>query len=161
MATTISTSPTPSTSTDDRFIGEVSKVLQVQDILAERTTVSGDNELLVVWKTSWIPASSLAGCSAMRRWEKATKWASCDACDNAAMQIFLPVQPGSEMEADLARVAMLKAVVDRLDRAAAARGSSCAVDRPSKTSRCEAACDAEEAEETVMTPFLCANSKRT
>ena len=65
-ATASSTSPSSSPS--------ASYFWDVQEILAERTTFSGDHELLVVWKTSWIPKSNmLADGPVMRRFVEASK----------------------------------------------------------------------------------------
>ena len=57
-------------------------IWDVQEILAERPSISTDeNEVLVVWKTAWIQKRCLiADCPAMRRWNEAAKWASCEDC---------------------------------------------------------------------------------
>ena len=50
-------------------------------------------------------AEAMPDCrlSAMRRWNEATKWASCDDyCSQASLQIVLPVEPGSQMATDMA-----------------------------------------------------------
>ena len=71
----------------------------VAEILAERTTVSGDLEVLVVWKTSWIPkVNMIADGPVLRRFEAERK-CSFTAGKNA-MRITLPVQPGSTLAAD-------------------------------------------------------------
>ena len=96
----------------------------VQEILAERTTVLGGKELLVVWKTSWIPqCNMIPDGPAKRRWNKTTKWASCDTCWNTDMQVILPVEPGSVMASDLARTAALRTRYNKIVEAAAARGA--------------------------------------
>ena len=80
-------------------------IWDVQEILAERPSISTDeNEVLVVWKTAWIQKRCLiADCPAMRRWNEAAKWASCeDCCGQASLQVVLPVEPGSQMATDLA-----------------------------------------------------------
>jgi hypothetical protein len=46
-------SPAPSNSSTDGFIWDV------PEILSERTSVSGENDVLDVWKTSWFPVSNL------------------------------------------------------------------------------------------------------
>jgi hypothetical protein len=46
-------SPAPSNSSTDGFIGDV------PEIIAVRTSVSGENDVLDVLKTSWIPVSNL------------------------------------------------------------------------------------------------------
>ena len=80
-------------------------IWDVQEILAERPSISTDeNEVLVVWKTAWIQKRCLiADCPAMRRWNEAAKWASCeDCCGQASLQVVLPVEPGTRMATDLA-----------------------------------------------------------
>ena len=93
----------------------------VAEILAERTTVSGDLELLVVWKTSWIPkANMIADGPVLRRFEAERK-CSFTAGKNA-MRITLPVQPGTSLAADcddLDHRSHCKRNIDRLDAAAA------------------------------------------
>ena len=93
----------------------------VAEILAERTTVSGDLELLVVWKTSWIPkANMIADGPVLRRFEAERK-CSFTAGKNA-MRITLPVQPGTSLAADcddLDHRSHCKRNIARLDAAAA------------------------------------------
>ena len=98
MSTSIAASPTPSSTTDDGFIWEV------LEIIAERTSItSGGNDILVVWKSSWMPSPCvIADSPAWRRWNASRKWQSSEACDNAVMQVTLPVEDGSVMAADLA-----------------------------------------------------------
>ena len=72
----------------------------VQDILAERTSVSGDNEVFVVWKASWIPVTNLQQTGAvLAAWRRTPKWIS------AAMQmrVMLAMEPGSQLEQDCER----------------------------------------------------------
>ena len=73
----------------------------VQEILAERTSVTGENELLVVWKTSWIPYSNMiADGPVMRRFKNAPKWNFSSAA--GAMRIILPIEPGTMLAQDCA-----------------------------------------------------------
>jgi hypothetical protein len=46
----------------------------VQDILAERTSVTGDDELLVVWKPSWVAVSNVKPGPELRRFRSLPKW---------------------------------------------------------------------------------------
>ena len=76
--------------------------------------LSDENEVLVVWKTSWVQKRSLiADCPAMRRWNETTKWASCDECCEASLQIVVPVEPGSRMATDFA---VARAMQDRTSK---------------------------------------------
>ncbi len=62
----------------------------VQDILAERTSLTGDKELLVVWKPSWEPASNVQHGPAMTLFRATPKWefTSC----TRGMRVLLPVE---------------------------------------------------------------------
>ena len=106
-------------------------IWDVQEILAERQSISTDeNEVLVVWKTAWIQKRCLiADCPAMRRWNEAAKWASCeDCCGQASLQVVLPVEPGSRMATDLAEarasLARMSAYWRRARHAAARRAAA-------------------------------------
>ena len=106
-------------------------IWDVQEILAERQSISTDeNEVLVVWKTEWIQKRCLiADCPALRRWNEAAKWASCeDCCGQASLQVVLPVEPGSRMATDLAEarasLARMSAYWRRARHAAARRAAA-------------------------------------
>ncbi len=69
----------------------------VQDILAECTTVLGGKELLVVWKTSWIPKRNMISDGpVMQRWTEARKCKFKLGLD----YIRLAVEPGSTLAMD-------------------------------------------------------------
>ena len=71
----------------------------VQAILAARTSVSGDDEVLVVWKPSWIPMSNVQPDGpGMLQFQAATKWAFTSAI--SGMRTILPVEPGTTMAVD-------------------------------------------------------------
>ena len=96
-ATANSTSPSSSPS--------ASYFWDVQEILAERTTFSGDHELLVVWKTSWIPKSNmLADGPVMRRFVEASKVLFRNGVVRD-MRIIMPVRPGSVFDDDCTEIA--------------------------------------------------------
>jgi len=106
-------------------------IWDVQEILAERPSISTDeNEVLVVWKTAWIQKRCLiADCPAMRRWNEAAKWATCEeCCGQASLQVVLPVEPGSRMATDLAEArasqARMSAYWRRARHAAARRAAA-------------------------------------
>jgi hypothetical protein len=124
-------------------------IWDVQEILAERPSISTDeNEVLVVWKTAWIQKRCLiADCPAMRRWNEAAKWASCeDCCGQASLQVVLPVEPGSRMATDLAEARASQARMSaywRRVRHSAARRAAADV-RGRKASRIEVSVSAGE-----------------
>ena len=68
----------------------------VQDILAERTSVTGDNEVLVVWKASWIPVTNLKDGPVLRAWRQTPMWTAAA----MTMQVMLAMEPGSQLEQD-------------------------------------------------------------
>lgn len=72
----------------------------VQDILAERTSVTGDNEALVVWKASWIPISNLNDGPVLRAWRLTPMWTT----SAMTMQVMLAVEPGTQLAEDCERV---------------------------------------------------------
>jgi hypothetical protein len=93
---------------------------EVQDILAVRTSASGDDEqklywrlsiyyteywfttgddeVLVVWKPSWTPASNVRDGPGLRRFQAATKWKFTSAV--SGMRVILPVEPGTQLAQD-------------------------------------------------------------
>ena len=125
-------------------------IWDVQEILAERPSISTDeNEVLVVWKTAWIQKRCLiADCPAMRRWNEAAKWASCeDCCGQASLQVVLPVEPGSRMATDLAEARASLARMSaywRRARHAAARRAAADVSGRCKANRIEVSVSAGE-----------------
>ncbi len=77
----------------------------VQEILAERTSITGTNEVLVVWKTSWIPkANMIADGPVMNRFEGERKWKFV----SSAGTLLLPVQPGTTLAVDCATAVALR-----------------------------------------------------
>ena len=120
------TSPAPSSSSNDGCIWDV------QEILAERTTVSGENEFLVVWKPSWIPVSNMvADGPVAERYTATPKWAFSSA--KGAMRIYVPVEPGTLFAHDCATIAARAAVAETAQRAEASRataGSDCTPKKP-------------------------------
>ena len=87
-----SASSVESSATDSAYLWDV------QEILAERTSATtGRAELLVVWKTSWIPkCNMIRDGPVMRRFTEAHKWTwVSDAGD-----LKLPVEPGTTLQQD-------------------------------------------------------------
>jgi hypothetical protein len=114
-------SPSPSPSASTSSVDSDGHLWDVAEILAERTTVSGELELLVVWKTSWIPkANMIADGPVLLRFEAERKCSFT--VGKNAMRITLPVQPGSTLAADcddLDHRSHCKRNIARLDVAAA------------------------------------------
>jgi hypothetical protein len=69
----------------------------VQEILAERSSVVAGKELLVVWKTSWIPKRNMISDGpVMRKWIESRKSKFRQGLDH----ITLAVEPGSSLAMD-------------------------------------------------------------
>ena len=84
-----STSPAPSES--DEYIWHV------QEILAERVSMGGERELLVVWKTSWVPKENVvADGPVMRQFRHSRK---CN-FKSATGDMILAVEPGTTLQRD-------------------------------------------------------------
>jgi hypothetical protein len=102
----------------------------VQEILAMRTSITGENEVLVVWKTSWIPVSSMiADGPVIRRFMECSKFRFY-AHQNADLQVVLPVEPGTTLATDCATI------VSNIDRRAAATVHSPHIRTPRKALSC-------------------------
>jgi len=69
----------------------------VQDILAERTSSTGANEVLVVWKPEWIPITNVRPGDVLGTWQSTPKWTSAA----MAMKVMLPMAPGSQLQKDV------------------------------------------------------------
>jgi hypothetical protein len=84
-------SQSPQSSDSDGYVWEVA------EILAERTLIGGDAELLVVWKTSWVPKKNLmADGPVMRQFNKSRK---CKFTSTTG-DIKLAVEPGTMLQRD-------------------------------------------------------------
>ena len=81
------------------------KVWVVQDILAERTSSTGANEVLVVWKPEWIPITNVRPGDVLDAWRSTPKWSS--AAMN--MKVMLPMAPDSQLQKDVQHVHALYA----------------------------------------------------
>ena len=80
---------------------------EVSEIIAERTSVTGENEVLVIWKSSWIPVSQLHEAGpVVRRWAQVPKWRSTVP---HGMELQLPAESGSHLGKDMAFMAAAKA----------------------------------------------------
>ena len=74
---------------------------EVQDILAERRSLNGSSEVLVVWKPSWISKDNVADGQIWLNFVQAPK---CQ-FSSAIGKIILPVDPGSSLSDDMEIVA--------------------------------------------------------
>jgi hypothetical protein len=70
----------------------------VQDILAARSSATGDDEVLVVWKPCWAPVSCLKDGPGIRRYQNAMKWKFTSSV--CGMRVILPVVPGTSLAED-------------------------------------------------------------
>jgi hypothetical protein len=70
----------------------------VQDILAARTSATGDDEVLVVWKPCWTPINCVKDGPGIRRYQNAIKWKFTSAV--SGMRVILPVEPGTQLADD-------------------------------------------------------------
>ena len=77
-----------------------SDLWEVQEILAERTSITGDNELLVVWKTCWVPHDTVKPGPELVRFRAAPKFKFV----SAAGDIDWAVEPDTQLAADVAKV---------------------------------------------------------
>ena len=101
-------SPAPSNTSNDGFIWDV------QEILAERTSVSGENEVLVVWKTSWIPVSNLIADGPVLQQFQCTPKIVFSTCytRTGSMSVYVPVEPGTQLQADFVEIARRRAAAE-------------------------------------------------
>ena len=95
----MTTIPATSSNSSNASDASDSYLWDVQEILAERTSILGDPEYLVVWKTSWIPKSGMMADGPILRKFEATRKCEFTIGKNV-MQMFLPVEPGSTLAAD-------------------------------------------------------------
>ena len=82
-----------------------SDLWDVQEILAERTSITGDNELLVVWKTCWVPHSNVKSGPELDRFRAASKFKFV----SAAGDIDWAVEPDTQLARDVVKVQFRKA----------------------------------------------------
>ncbi len=87
-------------------LGTSSEQWVVQDILAERSSATGGNEVLVVWKASWIPVANLEKSGDVwHTWKRTRKWTT----SSMMMQVMLPIEPGTQLQKDCDYVSMARA----------------------------------------------------
>jgi hypothetical protein len=78
-----------------------SHIMIPQCVVAERKSLSGESEVLVVWQPNWIPAADMAGMQAYVDFQQASH------CKFSSMigSLTLPVDRGSKLAEDVAIVA--------------------------------------------------------
>lgn len=76
---------------------------EISEILAERTSVRGENEVLVVWKTCWIGKSHLKSNGPVEMaWKATRKWQSPN---SNGIVVRLAAETGSNLSKDMAHIA--------------------------------------------------------
>jgi hypothetical protein len=78
-----------------------SQFMHPQYVMAERINVSGEGEVLVVWKPNWIPSADMADMQVYDDFKKATH------CKFNSMvgSLTLPVDRGSKLAEDISNLA--------------------------------------------------------
>jgi hypothetical protein len=77
---------------------------EVQDILAQRQSLTGEIELLVVWRSTWIAADQVIDGPVLRHWRAASKFKTA-----GPMAITLPVDRGTLLFRDCRHIALQRA----------------------------------------------------
>ncbi len=115
-------SPSISAAGSEEFLWEV------QEILAERTSLTGENEYLVVWKTSWVPVSNMMHDGPeMRRFKDSPKCKFVSPAGN----LQLAFQPGSSLAGDFDTATIEAERFRAQQRAAAERATQARNQTPS------------------------------
>ena len=84
-------------------------VWDVQDILAERTSLTGENEVLVVWKPSWEPLTNVrADGPAMTRFRATASWKFTSRAGGVC--VMLPVEKKTTLAVDRSVATQMAAV---------------------------------------------------
>jgi hypothetical protein len=73
----------------------------VTDILAERSSLSGEDEVLVVWKPEWVPFSTVREGPVRDAWMLAPKWSASQTVGGMVMRISLPIESNSSLATDV------------------------------------------------------------
>ena len=94
----------PSSPSSDSCSSFEDDLWEVQEILAQRHTLSGETEYLVVWRCTWTPASLVKAGPELRRWQAASKFKTKE-----PMAVTLPVLPGTQLHKDCRRIALQRA----------------------------------------------------
>ena len=97
-----------------------SSVWEVQDILAQRITLSGEIEYLVVWRSTWTAADLVRDGPVLRSWHAASKFKS-----GGAMAVTLPVVRGTSLYSDCRRIARQRAAQSTASDSRSLLGSAC------------------------------------
>jgi hypothetical protein len=95
MSDSSSVSSAKSASTNDN-VSDAAENWEVQDILAERQTLSGETEVLVDWKCTWVPISLVKIGPVLIKWRQTNKFRT----GHEAMDVALPVVRGTQLHKD-------------------------------------------------------------
>jgi hypothetical protein len=98
----------------------------VSEVLAQRTTLSGDIEFLIAFKASWVPKEQLFDdCPALQRYNQADK-AGKYTFVSAAGALMVPIPPGTSLahDVDVATLAAKRSAIRAAERRALRRPRS-------------------------------------
>ena len=121
------TSPAQTPSTSESSASQSSTAFpclwDVSEVLAQRTTLSGDIEYLIAFKASWVPKEQLfEDCPALQRYNQAGKYTFV----SAAGALIVPIPPGTSLahDVDVATLAAERSAIRAAERRALRRPRS-------------------------------------
>ena len=94
----------PESPFSDGHSSGIDNLWEVQDILAQRVTLSGEIEYLVVWRSTWSAADLVKDGPVLRNWPATAKFKT-----SGTMAITLPVVRGTSLYSDCRRIAHQRA----------------------------------------------------
>jgi hypothetical protein len=97
---------------------------EVQDILAQRLTLSGEIEYLVVWRSTWTAADLVKDGPVLRHWHEAAKFKT-----GGSMAITLPVVRGTQLFSDCRQICLKRAALGNATDSRSVLGAACASPR--------------------------------
>jgi hypothetical protein len=95
---------------------------EVQDILAQRLTLSGEIEYLVVWRSTWTAADLVKDGPVLRHWHEAAKFKT-----GGSMAITLPVVRGTQLFSDCRQICLKWAALGGATDSRSVLGAVCAL----------------------------------
>jgi hypothetical protein len=113
-----SAAPLASDSSDsEEFLDSASSsyTFGVSHILAQRGTLTGEDEVLVIWTPEWVSSGVVRDGSARDAWSSAQKWTAVKSSGDKEIFVSLPIEP----ETPFARSVAIMAASDRGSAAAA------------------------------------------
>ena len=121
----------PSSSQPSAIHHESNMEWEVQDILAARTSATGDDEMLVVWKPCWAPVCNIKDGPAIRRFQTATIWKFTSSV--SGMRVLLPVEAGTPLAEDYALMQQMSAAAKNQRRSSHAAAEAPRATGPRKS----------------------------